>query len=386
MIIGGGVQGCTVASFLLKSGKTTVDQLSIIDPHEKPLSNWKRMTGLIEMPYLRSPFVHHIDAAPFSLHAYGKKHYELNHFYGNYKRPSLELFNDHCDQSLQAIKLEKCWVQGRVKGLKKEGHWVLETEDGERLTAQNVVIAIGVTEQPHWPDWAKEVKKAIPSRIYHIFDQEVKRTDDFSPPFLIVGGGISAAHLAVKLSKQFPGQVTMVTRHPFRLHAFDSDPGWLGQKYLRSFDQLACFKERRDKIKNARNRGSLPNDVYRNICSLQKQGKLKIVFDEINESSIQTDAQTLTLELSKSGERLSPQTILLASGFEPSMPGKEWLKPLVQNENLTCAECGYPIVSKDLEWCPHLFVAGALAELVVGPAARNISGARMAAERIVSSI
>ena len=35
-----------------------------------------------------------------------------------------------------------------------------------------------------------------------------------------------------------------------------------------------------------------------------------------------------------------------------------------------------------LEWGPNLFVSGALAELEVGPIARNISGARVAASII----
>lgn len=41
---------------------------------------------------------------------------------------------------------------------------------------------------------------------------------------------------------------------------------------------------------------------------------------------------------------------------------------------------------QSLEWCPHLYVTGPLAELEIGPIARNISGARQAAERIVQSI
>ena len=66
------------------------------------------------------------------------------------------------------------------------------------------------------------------------------------------------------------------------------------------------------------------------------------------------------------------------------MKQKAILSHLIQAENLPCSECGYPLVSEGLEWAPRLHVMGALAELEIGPIARNISGARHAAERIVN--
>jgi glycine/D-amino acid oxidase-like deaminating enzyme len=106
IIVGGGIQGATVATFLLKKGKTTVDQLRIIDPHPKPLENWKRCTSVISMPYLRSPSVHHLDTDPFSLQSFARREnmYEPNTaFYGRYKRPSLNMFNEHCDHLFDHI-------------------------------------------------------------------------------------------------------------------------------------------------------------------------------------------------------------------------------------------------------------------------------------------
>ena len=73
-------------------------------------------------------------------------------------------------------------------------------------------------------------------------------------------------------------------------------------------------------------------------------------------------------------------------GFIPSLPGKDWLGKLIKDLNLSCAKCGYPIISKTLQWYPQLYVSGPLAELEIGPIARNISGARHAAEKIVSNL
>ncbi|MGE8078266.1 FAD-dependent oxidoreductase [Peribacillus loiseleuriae] len=73
VIIGGGIQGVTLATFLIKNKKVKLNQLAIIDRHKEPLANWKRNTKVISMPYLRSPSVHHLDVHPFSLQSFVKK-------------------------------------------------------------------------------------------------------------------------------------------------------------------------------------------------------------------------------------------------------------------------------------------------------------------------
>ncbi|MCM3789320.1 hypothetical protein M3221_13015 [Domibacillus indicus] len=52
IIIGGGIQSVTMASFLLKEKKASIRELAIVDPHQKPLQNWKRCTEFISILYL----------------------------------------------------------------------------------------------------------------------------------------------------------------------------------------------------------------------------------------------------------------------------------------------------------------------------------------------
>jgi hypothetical protein len=56
-----------------------------------------------------------------------------------------------------------------------------------------------------------------------------------------------------------------------------------------------------------------------------------------------------------------------------------------RSSGLPCAGCGYPLVSPRLEWASGLFVTGPLAELELGPTARNIAGARAAGERLLAA-
>lgn len=56
-----------------------------------------------------------------------------------------------------------------------------------------------------------------------------------------------------------------------------------------------------------------------------------------------------------------------------------WVQEAAKMEHFPCADCGFPIVGKNLEWGKGLYVMGAFAELEIGPVARNISGAKKAA-------
>ncbi|RJS50187.1 FAD/NAD(P)-binding protein [Bacillus sp. PK3_68] len=387
MIVGGGIQGITMATFLLNREKTSIDNLAIIDPHSEPLKNWKRCTNLISMPYLRSPFVHHLDVEPFSLQAFVKSEsYDWNTaFYGIYKRPSLQVFNEHCKHIIDELLIHKAWIQGRVRDVKRMGNgWSVELHNGRELRGKNLVLAIGIGEQPSWPEWAERLKQAPGSSVYHIFDSDLPNFEQLEYPLTIIGGGITSVHLAIKLSTLFPKDVTLLKRHPFRLYDFDSDPGWLGPKNQRPFHQLSSYKKRRQQIMTARHKGSTPRDLYVKLLRCVRQGSLHIADGQVKQAMISNGQIMLYDEQNHMIHQTG--TVLLATGFKPTLPGREWLTPMIHNHRLQCAECGYPILSKSLQWGPNLYVTGALAELEMGPIARNISGARQAAERIVSSL
>ncbi|WP_227935546.1 FAD/NAD(P)-binding protein [Alkalihalobacillus deserti] len=383
-IIGGGIQGCTLANYLLKSKRTTISNLAIVDPHPEPLYTWKRCTKTIEMPFLRSPSIHHLDIDPFSLEKFAKSENGKSdaHFYGPYDRPSISLFNKHCDSLFHEIQLVNSWIQGRVDQLvRKKQQWHIKLADGRQFDSKNVVLAMGISEHPFLPLWANDLRNEG-APINHIYDDKIstdviKSTDNI----LVVGGGISAIHTALKLSKIHPGRTKLLTRHPFRIHQFDSDPGWLGPKHMNSFKKVTSLTKRRQIITNARYRGSIPKELKLQALHEERQGKLDIIIDEVSEAFYENNEIKLNLLTTS----ISTNRILLATGFHATPPGFNWLTSTIENEGLHCATCGYPIVSEtSLEWGQNLYVIGALAELVIGPVSRNISGARRGAEKIVN--
>lgn len=383
LIIGGGIQGCTLATYLLRNKKTTIENMAIIDPHDKPLATWLRCTNTLEMPYLRSPSIHHIDVDPFGLEKFARSPQGryLPRFTIPYDRPSLELFNRHCQQTFEETQMLKCWIQGRAVAMERlKNGWRVILSNGQEMTGQHVVLAMGLSEHPYYPEWAKHIQVSG-GPITHVFDKDIPDLNDLPRPIMVIGGGISAAHISLRLSRLFPSEVTLLTRHSLRVHQFDSDPGWLGPKYMSSFRSIQDYSERRKAIQKARFRGSMPSELHKALVRSQQRSLLSIIYDEVKTASYHDNQMVLHLASEKD---IITGSIVLATGFHAHVPGMNWLQSTITSEGLLCADCGFPIVSpKTLEWGPNLFVIGALAELEIGPVSRNIAGARRGAERII---
>ncbi|MBM7605902.1 thioredoxin reductase [Metabacillus crassostreae] len=375
IIIGGGLHGCTIATALIKNHVTTASDLKVIDEHDEPLMEWKSKTSLIGMEFLRSPSVHHIDVDPYSLQRYARKQHFRETFLGQYKRPSLELFNDHCDDVLRSINISQSWIKGKVRKIEKcDNHWELHVDNSKVIKGRKVVIAVSINTQLHMPEWVKELK-GNPLNQFHIYDNNLKDLEGIKPPVVIIGNGITAAHLTIKLAKVFPDKVMLMMKSDFKVKDFDSDPGWLGPKYLNDFRKLSCYKKRRNIIKKARNKGTITGELFRQLRKLENSRKIEI--------RLVTNENQLHFIKKWQKENQEPPSILFATGFNSASPGKEMVADLISNGELALSECGYPIVSSSLEWCPNLYVTGPLAELEIGPISRNIAGARHAAEKIV---
>ena len=84
-------------------------------------------------------------------------------------------------------------------------------------------------------------------------------------------------------------------------------------------------------------------------------------------------------------EQYNYDHILLATGFKNSILQQPIIKSLILEHAAPMTNCGYPQLTDTLEWLPQLFVSGGLADLKLGPFARNIAGGREAAKRIAQA-
>lgn len=381
LIIGGGIHGTLLSHYLLKAVNVQADRLRVLDPYEKPLALWNRLTTNVGMEYLRSPHVHNLHFDPYALATFAQTNEGRAHarFIPQYNRPSLDLFRAHNQQLIERNQLDRLRITGRAHALRKlQTGWRVETETGG-IDARNVILAFGVTEQPAYPDWALDGDFES-QRIHHIFDYRFDHQQGFDgDDLVIVGGGITAAQTALAYTRRGAKSVTLLMRHPIRIHAFDSDTCWVVPQCLDKFHREQNFDRRRTILREVRHRGSMPADVDMELRNAIQQGLLRLRYDEVQ--AVQPEANHLNLML-RSGDSLQADHIILATGFNARRPGGAWLDQAVDEYRLPTAACGYPIPDESLCWSPGLYVSGALAELMVGPTARNIIGARLAAYRI----
>ena len=115
------------------------------------------------------------------------------------------------------------------------------------------MLAVGGGEQPEWPNWASRNV----SGVHHVFDPSFDGWPSSKETVAVLGGGLSAAQIALRLKKE-GHQVHVVSRHAPREHRFDSAPGWLGPKYMVGFNREKDPARRRAIITEARHRGSVP--------------------------------------------------------------------------------------------------------------------------------
>ncbi|MBM4382349.1 MAG: FAD/NAD(P)-binding protein [Deltaproteobacteria bacterium] len=379
LVVGAGIHGTLLAHRLLASGRVSRDRLRLLDPHDEPLSAWRLRAETVGMPFLRSPSVHHLAVEPGALVAFAAARDRGSEFIGAYGRPSTALFAAHCRDLVMREKLCEVCVRAEARGLTRSARgFRVETTSGA-LKARNVLVAHGRSRLTR-PAWTRELA-AAGARVAHVFEPGIDAALAGAQRIAIVGGGITAAQLAVRLAER--AQLTVIARHPIREHDFDSDPGWLGPRHLADFARLRDPEERRARIRKARNRGSLPRDVALAVDQARTRSALDWRKDEVRSAGFA--GGTIALDCA-SGARLSCDAVALATGFAPEPARDTWLGDAVDVLGLPCAPCGSPLVDGALRWAPGLFVSGALAELEIGPAAPNIAGARMAAERILAAL
>lgn len=447
LIVGGGIHGVHISARLIGSGVICSSKdVCIVDGHDALLESWKCRTKNTGMKYLRSSVGYHLDMNEDSLRSFyqeestngkmgdgGKGRQKKQKFSNSktkhqsfskdYERPMLDFFNDHCDAVITKYHLDQIHTKGFVQKIEPyddhvKAH-VLMTDSGKTIEyhANHIVLAMG-NDDLSYPDWVDEpdwkhgfVKHLLDDKFVDnsaSFQSLTSNNGNYN--VAIVGGGITACHKALELCHKKLGKVHLISRHPTKEQQFDTHQDWMMDRAASKrskqgggyglpkrqvqFQKCNCWKERRRIIAQERIPGTVTPAV--NIG----QGGLRYAIENgsvewhqaevVKKSYMQNEDGDSKLELTLScGETIGNlDQVLLATGFDKKrLPGGTLVQNLIDSGRFKVSEfCGYPIVSENLHWgSKRVFVAGALAELELGPSARNIAGARLAAERIVQA-
>ena len=377
LILGAGIHGLYLANMLVAAGGIDPARIALVDRHRRPLGQWRRVTAATGMTHLRSTSVHHIDPEPVSLRRFYRERKAAypDAYAAPYNRPSLQLFNDHADWSSSRLGTARRLQTASATAIDTiEGGYRLETEAGA-FEADNLILAPGQGALRR-PDWSAELEREY--RVEHLFSEdfdldEWRRGAAEGAPVTIVGAGISAMQAAVSIARAASRPISVLALHDTRIRQFDSDPGWIGPRFLGRFTAHRDPDQRRKILASSRYPGSGDPQTVRSFESLVEAGSVRF------RSCTPEELPALTAEsLGAAGEG----RLLLATGYRPVRPGGAAVDRLVASEGLPVAACGFPVVNPYLAWMPGLFVSGALGELEIGPVARNITGARRAGERL----
>jgi hypothetical protein len=205
---------------------------------------------------------------------------------------------------------------------------------------------------------------------------------------LIIGSGLTSGHLAIGAVKR-GAKVIMMARRTFYEKLFDAEPGWLGPKYLKGFHAEPSWQKRWRLIQSARNGGSLTPAVLTRLRRLEREEKLVFYENcEINQAQWRSTHWQISCnypEVHNCLAHLAINRIWLCTGS--TIDVRHW--PIlggIQARFPAPMVNGLPILDGNLRWpgC-HLHIMGGAAALQLGPVARNLAGARMAGDRLISA-
>lgn len=200
---------------------------------------------------------------------------------------------------------------------------------------------------------------------------------------LIVGGGLTSGHLAVGAVDK-GAQAMVMTRRTLQEKLFDAEPGWLGPKYLKNFWAEPGWEARWQMIQHARNGGSVTPAMMTQLRRLHRDGK--VIFYEQCQVAKAVWQDSHWQICCEDGMKFDCDRIWLSTGTKLDITQCSLLKQVLDAYPIEIVK-GLPVLDQHLRWrgC-ELFIMGGWAALQIGPTSRNLSGARMASDRIVPAL
>uniref|UniRef100_A0A3P9Q4I5 Zgc:113276 n=1 Tax=Poecilia reticulata TaxID=8081 RepID=A0A3P9Q4I5_POERE len=297
----------------------------------------------------------------------------------------------------------------------KTEHFCVELQDGRVLKARQVVLATGPTrvQMSNIPEWAKSIEESFPEgrlqhtvHLMHKLSNSKKRLQEMDceagQRVMVVGGGLTSAHVVSIALQQGADHVTWVMRKHLQLKQFDvGDVESLvgryshvehgikmdGQAYLRQFYNERSLHKRLAMIRQARKGGAITPEAYIHLQPFIQSGQVELkTFCQVNEASWCYRSQSWNLSLS-TGDHWTGDRIWLATGCKLDVKQDPLLSDMMKHFPIQVID-GWPCILESLQWtegCP-LYLMGQYSALQVGPHAVNLAGGQAASLRIAKDI
>eukprot|EP00930_Biecheleria_cincta_P085772 TRINITY_DN75139_c0_g1_i1.p1 TRINITY_DN75139_c0_g1~~TRINITY_DN75139_c0_g1_i1.p1 ORF type:complete len:478 (+),score=91.36 TRINITY_DN75139_c0_g1_i1:45-1436(+) len=429
LIIGAGPQGLAMASRLMLGSEAMQDVIpplesyvrkpkdvrahlktnrridpssfAVVDASGVWMERWRRQFKALGIQYLRSHEAMHPDAFDHSTLAVWAHSLKRNDFLflekmpkdgtycGPFVLPSNRMMLDFCKHLVNMGHLDGHLWQAEAETLKpcEAGISVrLMTADGVReVLARHVVIARGPSWRRAWPGFYQHLEASAHEAILHAWDlfDDPKRMQKLQGRGVIVGGGLTSAHLCAQLAPR--GKVELLLRRERRVKQYDLELSWMGTgrwEHRKGFE-TAPVEERAAMNKAVRDGGSVTPELDAVMSSLEKKGLLTL--HEYTEVITASFDGTWTVVLSDD-EVIEADYLICATGAlvdaatDPLLAGLHEAHPIRMH-------AGLPVLTENLQWGElPVYLMGNLAALQLGPDAVNMTGAARGASRIWSAV
>ncbi|KAI5463588.1 hypothetical protein BGZ63DRAFT_506059 [Mariannaea sp. PMI_226] len=331
----------------------------------------------------------------------------------DYYTPSTSLFCDHCEQVANRYKLGADLIRkesvehidyGPVKRISGDDEPLFTvTTNHVRRYARTVILAVGPANAariPRIPGMPSSETPPQTCHSMHITELPAPVVQDRIKAHrvtnvLMVGGGLTSAQLSDLLIRRGVTKVWHIMRGPLRIKHFDVDLEWMG-KYKNAeqarFWTADSDDERLEIIKEARGGGSITPLFHKRLKKHITAKKL-----ELHTMTSLVDARfgegedgsgMWTVKTDPPIEGLPTMDyIYFATGIQTDFESLPYLQTMLAKHPIE-SRGGFPCITEDLMWNKDvpLFMTGRLAALQVGPAAPNLGGAKVGAERIAWAI
>ncbi|EAW09646.1 FAD binding domain protein [Aspergillus clavatus NRRL 1] len=322
----------------------------------------------------------------------------------DYFSPSTGLFADYCASIVERYGLNApgMILQREVGDIQYdyddeispyEKIFTVTASDGSRFYSRAVVLAIGPGKTKMLPFElsADERMGACHSTEIRAFPSpNVKRKmqQREETNVVVVGGGLSSAQIVDMAVRKGVTKVWFIMRSDFKVKHFDFGLTWVGK--FKNYEKAAFWSadtddERLEMIKVARNGGSITPRYQKIVKQHAARNRVSIhTRTVICDKEYCPLTQTWRLTTDPPIPDLPPiDYIYFATGMKCDVQEMPLLQRMHRDYPIETKQ-GLPCITDDLMWQPGvpLFVTGRLASLRLGPAAPNLEGARLGAERI----
>ncbi|XP_070761294.1 uncharacterized protein [Enoplosus armatus] len=356
----------------------------------------------------------------------------------SFSLPGTKLSVDFFRDQVERYNLDKVLVKGTVEritpviedGTEEETDRIKERQtevkffqvqlqEGLTLQARHVIMATGPTraQMANIPSWVRNIGESYPEErlqhtvhlMHHPPTARQKQKETFPAQVceagqrvMVVGGGLTSAHVVSIALQQGASHVTWVMRKHLQLKQFDvGDVESLvgryshvehgikmdGQAYLRQFYNERSLHKRLAMIRQARKGGAVTPEAYIHLQPFILSGQVDVkTYCQVSETSWCYRSQAWSLSLS-TGAHWTGDMIWLATGCKLDVKQDPLLSEVMREFPIQVID-GWPCISESLQWaeeCP-LYLMGQYTALQVGPHAVNLAGGQAASMRIAKDV